>query len=142
MGTNFYIDDIHIGKRSAAGYYCWDCEQTLCIEGEQAIHSGNQTWYVKCPKCGEEIMEEDFNESAAGRELGFNKSEPKRKTGVRTCSSFTWALPPHKLERVRGKGKQPRIVDEYAKGYSWDEFQSVLQECPIRYYDMIGKEFS
>jgi hypothetical protein len=47
MGTNFYKIDIkkdnkegeHIGKRSAAGYYCWDCGITLNIYGEAWVHS-------------------------------------------------------------------------------------------------------
>ena len=41
MGTNYYLkghrgDDnpkYHIGKRSAAGLYCWDCHITLCKGG-------------------------------------------------------------------------------------------------------------
>lgn len=51
MGTNFYLkghrgdDDpkYHIGKRSAAGLYCWDCRITLCKGGESAIHRGQLT---------------------------------------------------------------------------------------------------
>lgn len=48
MGTNYYargyrrIADMdpqyHIGKRSAAGLYCWDCGKTLCKDGESGIH--------------------------------------------------------------------------------------------------------
>jgi hypothetical protein len=69
MGTNFYtIDDIHIGKRSAAGLYCFDCEVTLCKNGEDAIHQGSSGWYNTCPKCG--------------------------KVGLDTCTSFTWAIDP------------------------------------------------
>jgi hypothetical protein len=44
MGTNFYSrGGRHIGKRSAAGWYCWDCKQTLCANGEQYVH------YTKLP---------------------------------------------------------------------------------------------
>ena len=44
MGTNFYkikrVDNKieegeHIGKRSAAGEYCWDCRRTLSIYGDE-----------------------------------------------------------------------------------------------------------
>lgn len=70
MGTNFYrikteaeleedvkngVEDLnqegeHIGKRSAAGMYCWDCGVTLNVNGEfwvhQSIKSGhNRHWY-------------------------------------------------------------------------------------------------
>ena len=42
MGTNFYLGkyvyetkyENHIGKRSAAGLYCWDCDETLIIGGK------------------------------------------------------------------------------------------------------------
>ena len=52
MGTNFYVrklykehssvDDckIHIGKRCASGWWCWDCGVTLCKGGNSKIHSG------------------------------------------------------------------------------------------------------
>ena len=50
MGTNFYIIDKdqeysegrHIGKRSAAGWYCWDCGTTLCIV------TGKQHYRIVC----------------------------------------------------------------------------------------------
>lgn len=54
MGTNFYLagwqkladsdDDpaVHVGKRSAAGLYCWDCGVTLCKAGIQGVHSSGQ----------------------------------------------------------------------------------------------------
>lgn len=44
MGTNFYFSNGgHIGKRSAAGWYCWDCKQTFCVNGEEHVH------YTKLP---------------------------------------------------------------------------------------------
>ena len=66
MGTNFHwvldipdqiktptgdvienpIDDMdpvyHIGKRSAAGMYCWDCDDTLCPGGKSQVHAGGR----------------------------------------------------------------------------------------------------
>jgi len=132
MGTNFYIkghrytDDpkYHIGKRSAAGLYCWDCGITLCKDGENGVHTGRSEWYDKCPICGKDRKEESFENSSAGRELGFNKSSSSKKTGVQSCSSFTWARP---LGRIR------HIQDEYGREYSREEFVSVLKECPIQF---------
>jgi len=51
MGTNYYlkIDECeccgryekkHIGKRSAAGRYCFDCGVSLCVDGEDNVHKG------------------------------------------------------------------------------------------------------
>ena len=105
MGTNFYVrgyrhDDgpmTHIGKRSAAGLYCWDCGVTLCKGGESQVHMGrwedqDERWYKKCPKCGKSPLKESFETSSSGRELGFNKTQPTKKTGVQSCSSFSWCV--------------------------------------------------
>ena len=160
MGTNFYErgyrndDDPehHIGKRSAAGWYCWDCGVTLCIGGIEAVHSGSGT-HKACPKCGKvPDREESLDNSAAGRELGFNKTPPTRKTGVRSCSSFSPAMP---LEKIDGPdfGKQcpccgkpfdddKRIEDEYGRLYTVAEFREMLTECPIILYSMMGRTFS
>lgn len=139
MGTNFYIkgkrgnDDprYHIGKRSAAGYYCWDCGLTLCKGGESKIHYGDD-FYDKCPKCGKGRDEEDFDSSSVGRELGFNNTTPKKKTGVRSCCSFSWA---------REIGKIKHIVDEYGREYTLEEFKAVLEECPVQYRHSLGRSF-
>ena len=149
MGTNFYVagygrtddgrtDDPkwHLGKRSAAGYYCWDCGISLCMAGERYVHHGNhddKEWHKACPKCGKKPIGESLDSSSAGRELGFNKSKPSRKTGVASCSSFTWA---------RKLGKVQKIEDEYEDKYTREEFERVLLECPIQFDHMFGQRFS
>ena len=105
MGTNFYIlngtnEGPHIGKRSAAGLWCWECNVTLLAEGIQEIHSGKGYWLECCPNCGATKSEESLDFSSAGRELGFNKSDPMKKTGVASCASFSWAIEPSALEIV------------------------------------------
>ena len=63
MGCNFYtLDNRHIGKRSDAGFYCWDCEITLCKGGGRAVHSGDE-FYNKCPKCGRPRETEEIEEA-------------------------------------------------------------------------------
>ena len=137
MGTNFYLlNGKHVGKRSAAGPYCWDCNATLCKGGEDDIHKDRE-WYGSCPVCGKRPIDESLETSAAGRELGFNKSEPIKKTGVRSCSSFTWAM----LWDADFTRKRT-IKDEYGRRYTGKEFENILEECPIRFCDMIGQEFS
>ncbi|MCF7795992.1 hypothetical protein K9M42_02765 [Patescibacteria group bacterium] len=90
MGCNFYIEKennetIHIGKRSAAGHYCWDCNITLCKEGEQGIHSSDSKWHERCPFCNKLPKNETIENSAAGLELGFNSDfiEPLIPKGMR-----------------------------------------------------------
>jgi hypothetical protein len=140
MGTNFYTDTeerLHIGKRSAAGLYCWDCGVTLCMGGEKAIHYDTHGWHDACPKCGNKPSErESLQDGSVGRELGFNKSAPMRKTGVVSCSSFAWAMEPDQLEGYS------QVVDEYGTHYTMMEFFQVLEECPVRDFEFVGREFS
>ena len=141
MGTNFYVKGhqnndeprYHIGKRSAAGLYCWDCNATLCVGGVIAIHKGEAVWADACPLCGKTPEKENLADSSSGRELGFNHNEPGKKTGVRSCSSFTWA---RKLGKIR------KIVDEYGREYTREQFNKVLEECPIQFYHSLGQRFS
>jgi len=145
MGTNFYkLNGDHIGKRSSAGLYCWDCKVTLCKEGEERVHhspydfySADKHFYDKCPLCKKSPDKEDLSESAPGRELGFNTDKLVRKTGVKTCSSFSWRIDPD----VFAKSRLKTIVDEYGTKYTRKEFEDVLSECPIRYTHSVGKEF-
>jgi hypothetical protein len=124
MGTNFFtLKKKHVGKRSAAGLYCWDCNIRLSFPDTQ------------CPSCGKSTAE-SFIEGAAARELGFNKTKPQEKHGVASCSSFTWAMNETDLKNIRV------IVNEYGDRFTKDEFYDILKECPIRLYHAIGKEFS
>lgn len=143
MGTNFYVvgeadafgEQAHIGKRSAAGRYCWDCGVTLCKGGKANIHYG-VGFYDECPMCGRQALEESLKRGAAGRELGFNTSPPQRKRGVQSAASFTWAMAPEKATDLT------LIEDEYGRLYTRNEFFQVLEECPIQFFDSVGQEFS
>ncbi len=136
MGTNFYKkhNKKHIGKRSAAGWYCWDCGITLCKDGNEAIHQGTSGWHKQCPECNTNIPAETLVNSSAGRELGFNTDPPQKKTGVASCSSFTWAISNSKLRCV--------VADEYGRTFTAEQFRAMLEECPIQYTQSIGREFS
>lgn len=167
MGTNFYLGNMpegtdhmdpeyHVGKRSSSGPYCWDCERTLCKGGEFWVHlsgavklymhpnvadhyKGCGDWFEECPVCGEKAQAEGLEGSTGGRELGFNKKAPKKKTGVRSCASFTWAMLPR---LVLKKIKEHGVVDEYGRKYTAKEFSEVLSECPMQFFSSIGEQFS
>ena len=170
MGTNFYIrgnthdndPEFHIGKRSAAGLYCFDCEVTLCKKGNDKIHytpPGDRTlwWHDRCPSCRKAPETEPFEQTSAGRELGFNK-DPQIKTGVRSCSSFSWAMPRERYELVLTGECVPAecpccgrpwddpdkiIEDEYHNLYTQEEFKNqVLDDCPIHFTHSVGVHFS
>jgi len=125
MGTNFYLKSgQHIGKRSAVGYYCWDCQ--IKCEGE------------KCPNCGKIFEGNVMAEGAVAVELGFAKpyTQNERK-GVRRVSSFTWDVDPmlHQLPS--------ELVDEYGKTYSFRKFkEQVLANCPIQIFTEVGRNFT
>lgn len=152
MGTNFFINNgsdeeeqIHIGKRSAAGTYCWDCGKTLCKGGDSSIHMGgygDPKWHSSCPRCGKRPKKESLERSSAGRELGFNKNPPKKKKGVSTCCSFSWAISPSSLnDELKKINKTKPVIDEYGTEYTKREFDAVLNECPVQYQDSIGQWF-
>lgn len=153
MGTNFYVRKQHIGKRSAAGPYCWNCDATLYKGGksrklekkhilvplELYLSQEKNNWFAACPYCKQKFKEESLTSSSAGRELGFNKSEPLAKTGVKSCCRFSWAISPYELTKVVGKSM---IVDEYGDKYTLEQFLQILSECPLQYTYLVGKEFA
>ena len=155
MGCNFYFrgfrdDDSpehHIGKRSAAGWYCWDCGITLCTVPGKEHYS--VPWHDACPKCGKKPEKERLSEGAAGRELGFNDDKPAPKTGVKSCASFTWGMSEERYNELMTssagacptcgevfKDKDKIIEDEYGDLFTLAEFREILSECPIQYDDM------
>ena len=148
MGCCFYLrnedgsEGQHIGKRSAAGHYCFDCDVTLCRTGNKDVHR-NKDWYSFCPKCNTVPAIESLENSSAGLELGFNKNPTEKKIGVRGCSSFNWAMDPIRFISVDFPklGNYP-ITDEYGKTYKIGEFLEMVEACPIQFYDSIGQEFS
>jgi hypothetical protein len=157
MGTNFFVrgwkstdrmdPKFHIGKRSAAGLWCWDCGVTLNKLGDRGVHHSCQVighdafcncgWYKSCPKCGKKPVNEGLSHSSAGRELGFNHDQPKKKTGVQSCSSFSWCMDPEVFLK-----KRVTIWNEYGDNFSRDEFLAILKECPIQSKGSIGQWFS
>jgi len=174
MGTNFYLNENgksgqHIGKRSAAGLYCWDCRITLCMGGPGNVHHGDSryreeapttgwcptcrrdtatAWFKACPMCGKKPVDEKLDGGAVGLELGFAKPTTELKTGVRSCSSFSWAMLPYEFHRLHllggpKKHDEHTIIDEYGRTMHYQDFLDlVLKNCPIQYLSSIGQEFS
>jgi hypothetical protein len=90
--------------------------------------------------CGNSAkQQETIDNSSCGRELGFNKSKPTRKTGVASCSSFTYSQDPGHIEQRLRDGAI--VVDQYGREYTLDEFVCVLDGCPVRFTHSVGREF-
>lgn len=164
MGTNFYWrlgmenspvpgdDDwdsmdirVHIGKRSAAGQYCWDCDVTLCKGGNAEIHMGRTEWWNACPKCGSlPVPHDGFSSGPAAVELGFAKPRVERPTGVRGTSSFSWAQDPERVGAIcEQRSGELVVVNEYGDTMTGRDFlDMLLANCAVQYLDMVGREFS
>ena len=158
MGTNFYwtdavrdaIDDYtdgHIGKRSAAGAYCWDCDLTLCASGTDAIHHGRGApgeFHEACPHCMKPFIPGGITSGAAAVELGFAKPNTERPQGVSSASSFTWAKDPESVGVLCERyANDPVVIDEYGREMTGTEFLLMLRmNCPIQFTNMIGEWFS
>ena len=138
MGTNYYIKGApeeeemkpiwHIGKTSAAGRFCFECDVTLKEGGAERIHHDDK-FYDSCPYCGSEC----------------HKSY---------ASSFTFAMTFEQLvdrlqELFGEEGKafdedEKMIVNEYGEKLSYMEFLEKLRHIPtsLRLRHNLGKEFS
>lgn len=99
----------HIGKRSGAGLYCYECGTTLNKFGTDHLHDCEYSeWYERCPICGRE--------------------------GSSICT-FRWTFMKHKwlIEKLAGEGcRQYLIVDENDEEYTPLEFLQAV-ETPIEY---------
>lgn len=133
---------MHIGKRSVAGLFCWDCGVTLCNLGPEGVHSssGEKGWYKKCPKCGAEPVSEGLKSGPVAVELGFAKPRPERPKGVRGCSSFIWQQEPEKVKAAcKAFADKLVIEDEYRQQYTGQEFLDMLEfNCPINILHLGG----
>jgi hypothetical protein len=159
MGTNFYwlekepcdhcgrgaSEGDHIGKRSAAGLFCWDCGETLCEGGNAAVHFSRHAWAKTCRKCGAAPAQEDhFKTGPVAVELGFSAPREERPKGVRGTSSFSWAQEPEGVRR-RCEAEMDRklVVDEYGRITTGREFLAMLRSnCGIESTSSVGQSFS
>ena len=176
MGTNFYwkpdiekklfhlVEDDdhpqhHIGKRSAAGLYCWDCGVPLVEEvsygrrfyqktrwSNDAVHGSSHPHLKACPNC---ILEPGASPglsspgNPAGVELGFAKPARGRPTGVDSAASFSWAQEPARvLLTCRKSPLTPVIADEYGSDYTGDDFLDLILGVPLWFTISIGQCFS
>ena len=112
----------HIGKRWAAGIWCWSCK----IEAEHDVIG--LFWY--CPRCGARCSEKTlFN--PAMRELGFDKSKERKRSGVDGASGFIWHAK-NKQDAMKKFKKIRKCKTEYGESWTakrfWRMFNDVIEE--------------
>lgn len=140
MGTNFYFElegqQVHLGKRSAAGLYCWDCDVTLCAEGVEGVHSSPAHWHRACPRCGATpaLMPVNVVDLFA---------QAARPSGCSTTASFTWAVQPQMFTALfRTLPALPCVRDEYGVAYTPAAFLEMLQTFCALTFVQLGQEWS
>ena len=164
VGIDHCDPNYHLGKRSAAGAYCWDCNRTLCRAGEGRIHYGrfedrDAEWSKSCLTCGKTEADRypTRYDKVAGKgrkkrqpargsmvELGFDKPNTRRPKGVGTCCSFSWAQDPTIAKAILRARKTEKLVeDEYGQTYTGAQFLTMLRSmCPVEFTNSIGSHFS
>lgn len=160
MGCNFHWrDGTHIGKRYAAGPYCYNCciheviKRRLfrAISVKKIIERGKiilpkfigalllaKLTKIRCPICGAVYVDEPMPAEAA-LELGFRKGPLQFSKGLHSSSGFIFAQEPKEIKRRLKTGDV--AVDEYGCEYNPDEFQQILVGCVIKNYASIGQIF-
>jgi hypothetical protein len=133
----------HIGKRAAAGPYCWDCMVTLNVGGGAAVHR-DQNWLDRCPICQQAQPEAPIMAYAASVELGWTADRKLRPHGTGSASSFTWAQDPVSVCLACMRFPATGIIQSsYNEIYTGSRFLKMLEyNCPIQFYDAIGSNFT
>lgn len=127
MGMNIYTarGRKHIGKRYAAGIWCWDCK----------IRAEHDTlglfWF--CTECGNRCSERTLSFHPAYRELGFDKTPSKIRKGIDGASGFIWCLDltygiATNREDVLKRISHRKLVTEYGDKWSPKDFKSMFKD--------------
>lgn len=124
-----YMDDavlIHIGKRSMAGFYCYDCGTTLNKEGDRQVHYGSRgyddPWLDNCPIC----------------------HSKQGENNVQGCCSFTWTALGHRellkalsapkiVMALKLMGTDKLVENEYREHFAAAEFYKEAMANPIQF---------
>lgn len=128
----------HIGKRSAAGLYCWDCGVTNNPYGTQNVHHRPPEVMRRliggddhpshrlshCPMCGKAFVLPEKAHNTGLQELGFDQ-ELSPRSGISSCCSFTWTSLIHKRRLQELSVSHPEaevVVDEYGDRFTAQAF--------------------
>lgn len=106
---------IHIGKRSFAGLYCFKCQKTLCLDGNNGIHHSRSKWSDICQICGAK----------------------KGDKSIEICCSFTWVQNILEVKKICEENLNNVIVmDEHQSRFTGKEFIEIISYCPIHFEEI------
>ncbi len=151
MGTNFYLRyesqeyerGIHLGKRSAAGMYCYGCNISLVTGmpgglNVQNPHMGEGKNYRACPICGARQSGNFYNPELFTPTA--EQTDREEKYVVRYSCSFGFAIPPEELSAYT---QDVLVVDEYGTVFSMHEFRrDVIEKAAFLFTHHVGQCFS
>ncbi|MBI4276661.1 hypothetical protein HY629_02355 [Candidatus Uhrbacteria bacterium] len=172
MGTNFYVKDDpdpaaatdvpedeqeqweaeegsqirrHLGKRSASGLYCYDCDISLATGAPGGMnpaknpHMNTGPGYKECPGCGKQRT----NTALFNPELWKPTPEEivaEHASPVRYSHSFSYAKPP---EEIAAFPDDTIVIDEYGRTSTMAEFRrEVIEKATFLFTHSVGVVFS
>lgn len=172
MGMNYYVREketgcvIHLGKRSAAGFYCWKCgmsnsnysrvymssfnyKEPHILYGIDAVHYSDSnkleinindepSTMNKCPICNTPFFNDDKINSAYA-ELGLCSQPNKEK---QTTCSFSFAVTPFMINKYLYEDCDKYDFFNEIKNITRYELIDVIQNCGIKYFNTINTNFS
>lgn len=134
-------DYSHIGKRSAAGLYCYSCNSWFHDPANCDKREPDER--RTCKYCGK--GPEDVMSRAASMELGFSEAEADRpESGVKGTCSFGWANWPDEVYRIAltAPVDMPLVIDEYGRTMTGQEFLTMMRSNVDITKMSIGQVFS
>lgn len=170
MGMNYFAvekeskEEIHLGKRCAAGFFCWKCGMSnvnysrtnlsayKCephiLYGNDAIHysdikqididvNDEPEHINRCPICNEPFSNSDKINSVYA-ELGLCVQPDKTK---QTTCSFTFATTPYKLNIILHEDSNKYDFFNEIKHIEKEELIDIIQNCGVKIFSMVGQDF-
>lgn len=126
-----------IGVKRYGGYFCYRCNASLLVDGEDSGRKSIKSFCESCPLCNQ---------------------SPKTSPEIVSSSSFDWIMGPHLIPRlfvlpktsgvdsVENNNNKTRhqnnltyvVEDQYGNQCTVDQFwKRVADSCPIQFYNRI-----
>lgn len=136
---------VHIGKRSGAGLYCWDCNLTLAVGGVRVVHEarGGTMWLSACPQCDKTLKDNYPTRFDKVTETLPEINPEERPKGVGPCCMFSWAQTEEDVFKVLlSRPEEILIEDEYGAPFMCRQFAELIyNSCPIHLNQHVGVKF-
>lgn len=124
-----------IGVKRFAGFFCYKCNASLLVDGEETARNAIKHHSSRCPICA---------------------CENGNSADIVPCAAFDWIMAPHLLprkspaladdqasdERTRRRRTMAKpannVVDQFGNVFEVEQFwKRVVDPCPIQFYQNI-----